>query len=171
MFPTKDGAKSFGSKFKSRRYDEFHDKSEGASPKSTSRPEGEPSKPKEPKEMSRTNEGGEAKFSKAEDHAEPNDVKAEPEGVDAGAVAAEHGPATHVTVHHDHAANRHHVVSHHPDGHLNTSDHESAQDAHDAAAQLGGGAEGEPTENNAGAAFGEAEGDGFNDGFKTPKLA
>jgi len=124
----------------------------------------------ESKETPRTNPMGEAKKSANEATAPDNDVKANPEGVDAGAVAAEHGPAEHIHVHHDHAANKHHVISHHKDGHMHTSDHASAPDAHAAAAQLGG----EANTENSNAAPNADTGDGNlfgNDGFSTPKLA
>jgi hypothetical protein len=123
----------------------------------------------ESKEEPRTNVMGEAKHSSKEAVAPDNDVKANPEGVDAGAVAAEHGPAEHVHIHHNHAANKHHVISHHPDGHMHMSDHDSAPDAHKAAAQLGGEAN---TENSNAAPNADAgKGDMFGgDGFSMPSL-
>jgi hypothetical protein len=60
-------------------------------------------------------------------------------------VVAEHGPATNVTVHHDHKNNKHHVVSRHASGHMHTSDHASAQEAHDTASTLGGAQPAEPS--------------------------
>jgi hypothetical protein len=153
MFPTKDG-KKFGSAYVAKKKDAMH-----------SMPMGES------KEESRTNPSGEALFSKAEASAPDNDVKTNPESVDPSAVASEHGPASSVTVHHDHKNNKHHVVSRHPDNHMHTSDHASAAEAHNAGAQLAGEAN---TENDNKPANAEQQSGGDlygNDGFKMPKLA
>ena len=53
-------------------------------------------------------------------------------------VVAEHGKAHKVHIKHDHAGNKHHVTSMHEDGHVNESDHASAQEAHDEGAKLAG---------------------------------
>lgn len=61
---------------------------------------------------------------------------------DGSAVAAEHGPAHEVHIHHDHEGGAHHVHSMHPDGHGHHSDHGSAEEAHEHGKKLaGGGAE------------------------------
>ena len=57
-------------------------------------------------------------------------------------VVAEHGKAHKVTVSHDHESSKHSVESHHEDGHVHKSDHESAEEAHDHAKQLAGVTEG-----------------------------
>ena len=62
---------------------------------------------------------------------------------DGAAIAAEHGPATDVMIHHEHEMGGHHVTSEHADGHHHESDHESAEAAHEHAKKLAGvGAEG-----------------------------
>lgn len=60
---------------------------------------------------------------------------------DGSQVAQEHGPAVEVNVMHNHEAGEHHVHSKHPDGHEHHSDHGSAEEAHEHAKQLAGGAE------------------------------
>jgi len=164
-FQSKDG-KSFGSRFVARKRDSMH-----SEPENQTMGTGAPKSASVPKEEPRTNPQGEAKFSAKMAGAtnDTSDTQASPEGVDAEAVAAEHGPAVSVTTHHDHKNNKHKVVSHHPDGHMHTSDHQSQQDAHDAAGKLGG-----TDSQNAGAPEGDQMGDGDmfgNDGFSTPKLA
>jgi hypothetical protein len=168
----KTPGKKFGSSFVGKRYDDNTQGDSNSDPKESKAPIGmaKPAAGAADKETSRTNDQGEAKFSAAHAEAEPNNVKASPEGVDAGAVAAEHGPASHVTIHHDHKGGKHMVVSRHPSGHMHTSEHGSAPDAHKAAAQLGGEAN---TENEGSAANEEQMGGGDmfgNDGFKVPHL-
>src|ERR1700687_2988609 len=131
MYSSKDG-KKFVSAFVAKRRDAEHEKG---------MPTEEPNKPSEPKEEPRTAQSGMAKKPSAyPGHEVENtaDTKAEPEGVDAGAVAAEHGPANSVTIHHDHKGGSHHVVRRHADGHMHKGDFGSAPDAHKAAAQLSG---------------------------------
>ena len=53
-------------------------------------------------------------------------------------VVAEHGKAHSVHVKHNHSANKHHVTSQHEDGHVNESDHASAQEAHQEGGSLAG---------------------------------
>jgi hypothetical protein len=173
MYTTKTGQK-FGSSFVGKKKDALHSADENAphlGPKSTDMPSGSPSN-SAAKEPSRTNPAGEAKFSAANAAVPDNDVKAEPEGVDAGAVAAEHGPAASVTTHHDHKAGKHMVVSHHPDGHMHSSQHKSHADAHAAAKQLSGPANEENTDKdpNADAGQGNMFGGGESDGFNMPSL-
>ena len=152
MFKSKDG-KSFGSAYVAKKRDSMH---AGAGDKSM--PMGES------KAAPRTNPQGEALMSAANANAPDNDVKANPEGVDAASVVAQHGPAVSTTVHHDHKGGNHVVVSRHANGHVHTSKHSSAKDAHDEAAQLAGAdqpAAGAP-------AAPEAP---ESDGFSLPKLA
>ena len=54
-------------------------------------------------------------------------------------VAAEHGPATDVMIHHEHEGGQHEVHSMHPDGHEHKSMHGSAEEAHEHAKKLAGG--------------------------------
>lgn len=137
MFQSKDGKKKFGSKFAGRRYDEAH----------TDTPEHEA---KETPEFEKAEQEG----AKEKPEATENDPKQ---------VVAKHGKATTVHTAHDHKANKHHVVSTHADGHVHTSDHASAKDAHNVAQQLAGDSA-NPTETEAPAAP-EA------DGFSMPRLA
>jgi hypothetical protein len=162
-FQSKNG-KSYGSKFVARRHDAAH-----SEPENQTQSTGAPKMTSVPKEESRTNPQGEAKFSAKEATAPDNNVENNPEGVDASQVASEHGPAVSVSTHHDHKNNKHKVISHHPDGHVHVSDHQSQQDAHNAAGKLGG-----TDSQNAGAPEGDQTGDGDmfgQDGFSTPKLA
>lgn len=53
-------------------------------------------------------------------------------------VVAEHGKATDIHITHDHEAGKHHVTSIHEDGHMNESDHDSADEAHEHAKELAG---------------------------------
>jgi hypothetical protein len=53
-------------------------------------------------------------------------------------VVAEHGPATDVHVHHEHATGQHTVESDHEDGHKHKSEHGSSGEAHQHATCLGG---------------------------------
>jgi hypothetical protein len=171
-FPTKDG-KSFGSRFKQRKYDSVHsselgDKKVGEGQKST----GSPEKGSEPKAMSRTNDQGEAKFSSKEASAPDNNVKGMNMEENSGqpqssTVVAKHGKAVHVHTSHDHETGKHHVHSVHADGHVNDSDHASAQDAHETAKQLGGGDEKEANDNP----LEEAQEGPEPDGFQMPRLA
>ncbi len=165
MFKSKDG-KSFGSAFVAKRRDTEHAKSENRT-----MPTQEPGKPTEPKEEPRTAASGMAKkTSSYPGHEVENtaDTKASPEGVDAGAVAAEHSPATSVTLHH--SKDSHVVVSRHPDGYQHMSQHASHKEAHAAAAKLSGE---QHTENSDSAPNSEqtSDADLFGDNFKTPHLA
>lgn len=68
--------------------------------------------------------------------AQANDEQADASG-DARQAVAEHGTAHEINIRHDHAAGTHSVESHHHDGHVHTSEHASAEEAHDAARTLG----------------------------------
>jgi hypothetical protein len=57
---------------------------------------------------------------------------------DGAAMAAEHGPASEVSVQHDHEGGRHSVHAKHPDGHEHSSEHATADDAHRFAADCAG---------------------------------
>lgn len=177
MYQTKSG-KKFGSSMVGKRYDAAHPEdskeNQATGPKdstmgSTSK------KPMEPKEEPRTDEMGEANknASMPDEVNDQSDSLANPEGVDAGSVAAEHGPASHVTTHHDHQGGKHVVVSRHPDGHMNLSQHDSHAEAHEAAKQLSGPANEENTDKaaNEDAGQGDMYGGKESDGFAMPRLA
>lgn len=179
MYTTKSG-KKFGSAMVGKKKDAMgseekslhagDDPSAKQGPKSTDMSMGQPKKGSAPAEESRTNDMGEAKFSSKEASAPDNDVLNNPEGVDAGAVAAEHGSASSVTTHHDHQGGKHVVISRHPSGHMNMSQHGSHAEAHEAAKQLSGPANEENTNKDSNEDAGQ--GDMFgNDGFKMPGLA
>lgn len=53
-------------------------------------------------------------------------------------VVQEHGPAHKIVTHHDHESGVHKVHSHHGDGKVHKSEHGSAEEAHDHAAQAAG---------------------------------
>jgi len=98
---------------------------------------------------------------------EQEGMKEKPEAVestDPKQVVAKHGKASSVSVTHDYKANKHQVVSTHPDGHVHTSDHPSSKDAHNEAQQLAGEST-LPTETEEPTAAPES------DGFVTPRLA
>jgi len=118
MFKSKAG-KSFGSAYVAKRHDDEADKKAqsvlGDSPEH---------------EAAETPE-----FERGEQEGQ----KEAPEQEKPDQVVAKHGKANTIHVTHDRKANKHHVVSTHADGHVHTSDHASAKEAHDAATQLAGG--------------------------------
>lgn len=59
-------------------------------------------------------------------------------GEDPQSVASAHGPAVEVNISHDHQGGKHSVHSMHQDGHEHTSEHGSADEAHQAARVLSG---------------------------------
>ena len=145
-FMSKEG-KPYGSRFVQKRKDSEHDKM-GA-------PESE----------------GEGLMKKASPvvpgQAGEPEQKTEPmTNEDPKQVVAQDGPAETIHIAHDHAANKHHVISTHR-GKVHESEYGSAKEAHDAATQLSGSGD-QPTGQPA-----AAEGDNamFGDNFQTPKLA
>lgn len=60
------------------------------------------------------------------------------EGVDSNDVVAQHGKARKVIIHHDHEGHKHHVTTHHEDGHVNESDHATPEEAHAEGDKLAG---------------------------------
>jgi len=58
------------------------------------------------------------------------------EGSSAADVAKAHSPVTNVNFVHDHAGNKHKVTATHEDGSTTETEHGSAKEAHDSAAQL-----------------------------------
>ena len=159
-FQTKDKKKSFGSAYVAKRYDSMHP-AEDEKSEQTKEPriQNTNKKPSEPTAESRTDEMGMSKRSQSpvnstsmtkgmhqeegspdahedmkESRTDENGESTSPEDT-----VAQHGAAHTVTVHHDHTANKHHVMSHHEDGHMHDSNHESAMEAHETAQKLGGG--------------------------------
>jgi len=116
MFKAKDG-KKFGSIFAGKRYDAEHTE-DGLHSES---PEHEEQETPEFEAGEREGMG----------ENEPNDHEE-----DMHPAVNEHGAAHKVTIHHDHKAGRHTVVSHHKDGHTHTSVHDAAHKAHDEARKL-----------------------------------
>jgi len=157
MYTAKTG-KKFGSAFAGRKYDEMHKEGpDSPEPKAKDKFAGKgPNRPAQPK------------ASKAHEAKESPDFEAgEQEGAQEGVetpenVVAQHGKATSVHIKHDHVANKHHVTSMHEDGHVHESDHATPQEAHQAAATLGGEPAAQQAESEAGP---EA-----NDGFQMPDL-
>jgi hypothetical protein len=121
MFTAKNG-KKFGSIFAGKHYDENHSEdgmhSESPEHEAKETPEFEAGEQEGAKEHEAEGEGE-----------EQNDGEQHP-------VVAEHGPAHKVVIHHDEAAGRHTVQSHHKDGHVHTNVHEHAHKAHDEAREL-----------------------------------
>jgi len=117
MFQAKDG-KKFGSSFAGKNYDEKHS-SDGmhkmgeASEEANESPEVEQEEQKQGEEPKEENE----------DTVHP--------------VVAEHGKAHTVHIKH-HEGGKSHVMSHHPDGHTNMSEHEKPEDAHMEGRKLAG---------------------------------
>lgn len=173
-FTSKDGKRKFGSGFQAKRYDSVHanDMQEptGQGPMKSSA-----KKPTEPKEESRTESTGFSKKSqpsvnstsntkgmhmgndapKEHEDFEESRTNDNGESTSPEEVVSQHGSAHTVTVHHDHTANKHHVMSHHKDGHMHESNHASAMEAHEHAKQLGSAdadenKSGEPGEGEAG---------------------
>ena len=153
-FPTKSG-KSFGSAYVAKRHDQEHDKADQMSKSVMG-----DTPAHEEKET--------PEFEKGEQEGQTE--KPEQEGMNESPeqVAQEHGPATTVHVAHDHKAGKHHVTSTHPDGHVHTSDHATAEEAHHAAGALSNGDQ---------ASAGNPEAQGMapaapeSDGFSMPRLA
>jgi hypothetical protein len=132
MFKSKAG-KSFGSAYVAKRHDDEADKKAqvamgGGSNKPVMSPEHEAA---ETPEFEKGEQEG-AKEVNPEQNEKPEQV------------VAKHGPATTIHVTHDRKANKHHVVSTHADGHVHTSDHASADEAHKAAGALSGGDQAAP---------------------------
>ena len=140
MFKSKSG-KSFGSAYVAKRHDDEADK------------------------KAQSIMGGEGQEHEAAET--PEFEKGEQEGMNEAPeqVAKEHGPATTVHIAHDHKNKKHHVVSTHKDGHVHSSDHGSANEAHDHAAALSAGGDQPSAEGM------EHEGAPEADGFQMPKLA
>lgn len=142
-FPTQDGKKKFGSGFKAKKYDEFHSSEKTPTePKETSKVGADGfSKKSQPSVDSTSSTKGmhlgggspEEHDENAEGHTEENGEAKAPEEI-----VAEHGKAKSVHVHHDHTNGKHHVVSHHEDGSMHTSDHDTAEAANEHAKKLGG---------------------------------
>lgn len=139
MFESKKTpGKKFGSIFQQKHYDENHSEdgmhSESPEHEAKETPEFEAGEHEGAKE----HEGVEA--NEGDEHnGEMNEEtgKEEHEG-EQHPVVAEHGPAHKVVIHHDAAAGRHTVQSHHKDGHVHTNVHEHAADAHKEASDLAG---------------------------------
>jgi hypothetical protein len=151
MQKTKDGTKKFGSAFAARRYDEVHANSDEQKPEPGSQVSHAMHEVKEPVEPKHESE------KEGEEEVHP--------------VVQQHGKAHSVHITHDHVNNKHHVKSEHEDGHVNESDHETPEEAHEQGGKLANvslkktGEEGK----QAGAA---SEGDNdYTDGFEMPELA
>lgn len=127
MFQSKDG-KKFGSSYVAKRRDSEHDK------------------------MAQSVLGDNHEHEAAEtpefEKGEQEGAKESPEQEKPEQVVAKHGPANTVHVTHDRKAKKHHVVSTHADGHVHTSDHATADEAHKAAGALSGGDQAQATEPN-----------------------
>jgi hypothetical protein len=153
MFKAKDG-KPFGNRFAQRKYDSSHgdaapDK-KAAAPKMNAVHEA-----KETPEF----EAGEQEGAQ-EQNQEENEAPAQ--------VVAKHGKAVHVHTSHDHTNNKHRVHSVHPDGHQHDSEHASAQEAQQAANELGSeGGEQAAAQSDQGEESAGPEADGFH----MPRLA
>ncbi len=93
----------------------------------------------------------------AQGDGDPGDDGEQADPQDGKALAAEHGPATEIAIHHDHAAGKHSVHAEHPDGHSHDTEHGSADEAHQFAADAAGvGAQ--PSDESGGEGFGGAPG-------------
>jgi len=119
-FSTKDGKKKFGSAYAAKRYDSAHD--EPANEKDAKKKFGKVLSDKEGDLKHEMDESPETQHEEGEDEMHP--------------VVAEHGAAHHVSIHHDHNNGKHTVVSHHEDGHVNTSEHQDAKTAHEEGGKL-----------------------------------
>lgn len=151
-FPTKDGSKKFGSRFAQRKYDQHH----GAAPAAPAKPAAEP----------KMNAMHEAKETPEFEAGEQEGAQEGPEQNEAPEqVVANHGKALSTNVHSDHANKKHHVVSHHADGHVHNSDHASKQEADATVQKLMGEESQAQTPENSGMEGVEA------DGFHMPHLA
>ena len=158
MFTAKNG-KKFGSAFAGKRYDSEH--TEDGMHKMGESEEAET--PMEEKHETPAMEEEEKKQGEEKEHEE-----------DEHPVVAEHGHAHKVIIHHDEKAGRHHVTSHHKDGHENHSDHEDMASAHEEGKKLAGvPADGQSKESDSPfhQGKGQAGASSENDGFEMPDLA
>ena len=120
MFPTDDGEKKFGSKFRQRKYNEMHAASKGEGTGDTHGMQaGKDSPTADTKDRDL--------MGQQEQTAEnPRDL------------VQAHGPAHSVHVHHNAEDNSSEVISHHGDGHMHKSTHKDRKAAHQHAAGLSG---------------------------------
>jgi hypothetical protein len=117
MYTTKDGKKK-GSAYVGKRYDEMHGKDAVSDAKESTQHEAAETPEFEAGEQ----EGMKEKEGNTEMHP----------------MVAQHGKAVHVEMHHDHANGKHSVKSTHEDGHVNMSDHQSPEEAHEEGGKLAG---------------------------------
>jgi hypothetical protein len=117
MFQTQDGQRKFGSAFRAKKYDEFHAEPAGHTEQTYNEHNQADQSGKGKKQVSKSEQPG-------TEHETPQEV------------VKTHGRAHSVHIHHDHENGKHKVVSHHEDGHMHESEHESVADAHDHGKQL-----------------------------------
>jgi hypothetical protein len=122
--------KKFGSIFAGKKYDEDHTEDGMHTEGKETEHEEEPKITSERDQFNGDKKQGEEQLTDPDETKEP--------GEETHPVVEAHGPAHKVTVQHDHKAGRHTTTSHHPDGHMNTSTHEAAAEAHEEARKLAG---------------------------------
>jgi hypothetical protein len=163
---TKTPGKKFGSIFAGKKYDQDHTE-DGMHSEGMSKESPEHESKESPDFEAGEQEGAQESEGKERDG---SDFETHP-------VTAEHGKAHKVTIHHDHEAGRHTVMSHHPDGHVHTNVHEHAHKAHDEARQLAAvppaGKEENDEKDSKWGTPGKAQQspDSENDGFAMPELS
>ena len=167
MFESKKTpGKKFGSSFAGKRYDQDHSSDGmhkmGEEETKEPRVQNEHETPEEDKAESRTDEEGEGTNPDADEQGE----------ADMHPVVAEHGKAHTVHIKH-HEGGKSHVMSHHPDGHTNMSEHEKPEDAHMEGRKLAGvPADGQALEHDSPYHQGKAQAGASSeeDGFEMPDL-
>jgi len=120
-FKTADGQKSYGSAYRTKKYDEFH-------PKSV-----EPTK----NASEDTTTDSPEKFDAYADGKQPGETNdnehstSQESGADAEDVVKAHGPASEITFKHDHDNGQHTISVTHPDGHKHESVYSDAAEAYE----------------------------------------
>jgi len=135
----KTPGKKFGSSFAGKNYDEKHS-SDGMHKMGEEKESPDVSEEtKEPRTQNEQETPGEDNAeSRTDENGENKDSDADGQGAeDVHPVTAEHGPAHTVHIKH-HEGGKSHVMSHHPDGHTNISEHEDPSEAHDEGRKLAG---------------------------------
>lgn len=168
MFQTKDGKKKFGSGFAAKHYDENHSEDGMHKMGEGNKAEDLQVEPEENTQEKRRDETAEGESKQRDESPDETD-----KGNEEHPVVAEHGHAHKVIIHHDEKAGRHHVTSHHKDGHENHSDHEDMASAHEEGKKLAGvPADGQAKESDSPfhQGKGQASASSEEDGFAMPDL-
>jgi hypothetical protein len=129
---TKDGAKRFGSAYKAKRYDSYHD---GEQKFDSYSPDGQPGDNENEHSTPQEHTGDKVNTS-GPDKVEKNPTSESVHAETPSSHVESHGPAHTVHYSHNHDGNKHTVTSLHPDGSHYSSEHDNARDAYQAGGEL-----------------------------------